>query len=602
MQIERITSNRPEVFRPIVFNAGERSDVLNVVFGDVRHPKDQARDSHNLGKTKLIEVIDFLFLASVKKNHLFATQRERFEDLVLFMELRLAPDEFVGIRRSVAEPTAIDLIRSNETLGDRVDDTSDLWSHKNVTFERAQEILDGWFAMKALGQYTYRKAITYFLRSQSDWRDELQLQKFSAGKDREWKPFVGQLFGYDHELLVKKYSFDAEVTELEQKHTRLAARVDPRDNDLPKVRAELAALDSSITDMEAQLDAFQFDEAEHRLIGELVEDVEVRISELNQVAYNARYDAEQIRGALQHSDKFDIDQADAVFREAELVFPDQLKKDYEALLAFRKQVTKERRAALKKRLEEIETHLEAVRAERAALDAERRRRLAVVDSEDTIEKFKGLQSNLAQLRRRRDRRQLDADLLEELGNAARELREKKRQRDAMVDAINAMVESSSDRLQRFQALFDKYCRAVLSLEGIFSFKVNTYGNLEYRIGLGLDGRKGETSAQGDGTSYRKLLCGLFDLALLQTYRDQRFFRFTYHDGVLEGLDDRKKRAFLDLVRREIGGGGLQYILTAISSDLPLNNQGKPEAFSDEEIILRLDDTGNDGRLFRGPAF
>ena len=602
MQIERITSNRPEVFRPVVFNAGERSDILNVIFGDVRRPKDGKRDSHNLGKTKLIEVIDFLFLASVGKSHLFLRQRERFEDLVFFIELRLASNEFIGIRRSVAEPTAIDLVRSEEALGDRVNDAPHAWSHANVGFERARQILDGWFAMRVLGEYSYRKAITYFLRSQNDWRDELQLQKFSVGLDRDWKPFVGQLFGYDHALLSKKYALDGEVVELEQKHTRLAARIDPRDVDLPKVRAELAALDGSITEMEAQLDAFQFDEAEHRLIGELVEDIEMRISELNQIAYNARYDAEQISGALQQSDKFDIDQADEVFREAELVFPEQLRKDYEALLVFRKQVTKERRAALKKRLEEIWQQLDSVREERAALDAERRRRLAVVDSEDTIEKFKALQRDLAQLRRRRDGRQIEASLLEELGGAARELREKKRERDAMVDAINAMVESSTDRLERFQGIFDRYCRAVLALEGIFSFRVNAQGNLEYRIGLGLEGKRGETSAQGDGTSYRKLLCGLFDLALLQTYRDERFFRFTYHDGVLEGLDDRKKRAFLGLVRREIGTGGLQYILTAISSDLPVNDIGEVVAFSEEEVILRLDDTGDDGRLFRGPAF
>lgn len=150
--------------------------------------------------------------------------------------------------------------------------------------------------------------------------------------------------------------------------------------------------------------------------------------------------------------------------------------------------------------------------------------------------------------------------------------------------------------------FHGFCRAVLRLEGIFSFKINDHGNLEYRIGLGLDGKRGETSAQGDGTSYRKLLCALFNLALLRMYREERFFQFTYHDGVLEGLDNRKKRAFLDLVRKEIGAGGLQYIFSAISSDLPVNSSGRTEPFDDAEIVLQLDDTGDDGRLFRGPAF
>ncbi|TNB46833.1 DUF2326 domain-containing protein [Martelella lutilitoris] len=602
MQIERITSNQPDVFRPIDFNAGEQSDILNVIFGDVRRPKDNSRDSHNLGKTKLIEVIDFLFLSNPGKGSLFTKHVDRFQELVFLMELRLASNDFVGIRRSVAEPTIIDLIRSEERLGHDVDDPQRSWSHVGVTLERARQILDGWFAMTILGEYSYRKAITYFLRSQNDWQDELQLQKFSVGKDRDWKPFVGQLFGYDHGLLVSKYNLDTEVQELEKEHSRLEVRVDLRDADLPKVRAELAALEGSITETEDQLDRFQFDETEQRLIKELVEGIEARISELNQIAYNARYDAEQISRALEHSDRLDLDRIDDVFGEAELVFPGQLRQSYEALLSFRARITRERKAALKKRLEEINTQLEEIRAERSKLDEERRNRLVIIDSDDTIEKFKALQNSLAKLRRRRDRHQSDVDMLEELGRAARKLREKKRERDAMVDKINDMVSASSSRLMRFQALFDKYCRAVLSLEGIFSFRVNTSGNLEYEIGLGLDGRRGETSAQGDGTSYRKLLCALFDLALLRTNRGERFFQFTYHDGVLEGLDTRKKRAFLDLVRREISEGGLQYILTAISSDLPTDELGRPIPFDDAEIVLRLDDTGNDGRLFRGPAF
>ena len=212
MQIERITSNQPDVFVPIAFNAGDEARTLNVVFGDVRRPKDGRTDSHNLGKTLLIDVIDFLFLSSVDKNHLFVRHRERFEGMVLFMELRLSPSEFVGIRRSIDEPSRIDLVRAETSLGDRVHEPDLSWTHTGVTFDRARELLDGWFAFSTLGGYGYRKAITYFLRSQRDWSDELQLQKFLAGADRDWKPFVGQLFGYDHDKLRRKYDLDAEMS------------------------------------------------------------------------------------------------------------------------------------------------------------------------------------------------------------------------------------------------------------------------------------------------------------------------------------------------------------------------------------------------------
>ena len=58
MQISRLYSNLPNVFLPIAFNYGANSDRLNVVLAEVRKPKSKAWDSHNLGKTTLLHLID----------------------------------------------------------------------------------------------------------------------------------------------------------------------------------------------------------------------------------------------------------------------------------------------------------------------------------------------------------------------------------------------------------------------------------------------------------------------------------------------------------------------------------------------------------------
>jgi uncharacterized protein YydD (DUF2326 family) len=108
--------------------------------------------------------------------------------------------------------------------------------------------------------------------------------------------------------------------------------------------------------------------------------------------------------------------------------------------------------------------------------------------------------------------------------------------------------------------------------------------------------------QGDGTSYKKLICALFDLSLLKIYEDARFFHFVYHDGVFEALDDRKKFALLDVVREQIAVGKTQYIMTLIASDLPKDDQEKSMTFADDEIVLRLHDEDKAGRLFKMEEF
>jgi uncharacterized protein YydD (DUF2326 family) len=49
--------------------------------------------------------------------------------------------------------------------------------------EKATALLNEYLAFDILKQWSYRKSITYFLRSQKDYNDVFQLLKFSKGKD-----------------------------------------------------------------------------------------------------------------------------------------------------------------------------------------------------------------------------------------------------------------------------------------------------------------------------------------------------------------------------------------------------------------------------------
>lgn len=602
MQISRLYSNLPDILSPIGFNHGADADRLNIVLGEVKHPKDRKKDSHNLGKTTLLQLIDFLMLKGWSQDSFLYKHRDRFADFVFYLEIALNGGGYATIRRSVAAPTRVALSR-HEDPDQNFDGTADdVWDHPDLPIDEAIKLLDAWLDLRALQPYDYRKAITYFLRSQGDWSDELQLQKFQAGRDLHWKPFVAHLFGFNQNPITRKYELDERIAKLQEKQAEQQSEVQFKEEDLPKLTAELGVLYQHVEDLEGQLDAFRFDDEERRIMRELVDTIEDEIASLNQQIYDARYDIGQIDSSLSHKDKFDLGEVQSIFDEAKLHFPTQLKKQYGELVEFKKKVTQERNAALRKRRKELEVALSAAEDQKTLLDARRVERLKVLRSTDTFEKFKALQKDVTQQKAQLVYLGEQRKKLEAVAETARQVREAERDRGRVVDEIKAMLEKPTVIYERFARIFNEYCQKVLSHEGIFFFHINSNNNLDYKISLGLAGQKGVASSQGEGTSYKKLICALFDLALLRVYEDIPFFHFVYHDGMFEALDDRKKLAFLELVREQVSHRKLQYIMTVIASDLPRDSKGKLVAFADDEIVLRLDDSGQAGRLFKMAEF
>jgi len=99
----------------------------------------------------------------------------------------------------------------------------------------------------------------------------------------------------------------------------------------------------------------------------------------------------------------------------------------------------------------------------------------------------------------------------------------------------------------------------------------------------------------EGISYKKLMCVAFDLALLVNYSHKSFFKFSYHDGVLEGLDDRIKVRFIELLKKYCKKYDLQYIVSLIDSDIP---KGNLELIKQENVCLELNDNDDQGKLFK----
>lgn len=596
MKLSKIYSNQSKLFPPINFHDG-----LNVIFGKVLHPTNNLKDSHNLGKSTLIELIDFLLLKETLTNHFLTVNHTQFVDFVFYLELQTDDNQFLTIRRSVEAASRIcfkkHLARGQDFS--TLDDNS--WDGVNVPIETAVKTLDGYLNLDVIGKWSYRKGVSYFLRTQADYLDVFQIAKYNKGRDAEWKPYLAKLLGFDDESVSKKYDLEEQIKLLEGQ--RAALNTNLKEDDYDNIRGQIEIKEEEVKKAAEKLDSFNFNEQELKLNRELVREIETKIAAANDALYNLGYELSQIEKALDTKLEFNLKEITGLFEEAKIYFPNELKKDYSDLLAFNKQITKERRGHLKNRLVDLRLQEKELLDSLQKLNATRQTNLSILRELDSLTKFKQLQKLLAQEQAGLNMLSSRLDMVKQLIRIGNAIRISQKELVKVMDELRVEQLKESPVRKEIRLAFSEIIKSVLNVSALLSASINSSGNIDFKATIMESDDVSKATSQDRGTSYKKLLCAAFDLSVLRAYANKRFFHFVYHDGILEALDDRKKMCLLSVIRKYCADYRIQYILTAIDSDLPRDTAtGQKIAFPTEEIALELNDSGDTGRLFKMPKF
>lgn len=596
MKLSHLYSNRPEIFTPVRFRSK-----LNVVVARIDHPKDTKKLGHNLGKTLLIDVIDFTLLKKIDKHHIFKKRSDIFEDFIFFMELEIPDGGFLTIRRSVEKHTKIAFKRHEEQYADFAYLEESGWDHWPESFQKAVSLLDSILAFAPIKPWSYRKGISYFLRTQKDYLDVFQLAKFGTGKHIDWKPYLARILGFDDRLLKKKYEADAKLEKCSSEQSKIENEISLKPKDYDKLRASQAARQASIDQKVEALDAFDFHHQEIELTRSLVDSVELEIAQNNNFLYNARYDLQQIEKSLGTSINFDLDDVKRVFEESQITFPGQLARDYNDLVNFNKKILTERQSILREKAEKLRQEISKLQKENEILAKRRQSILSVIGGTDSFRKFKNLQKELDEDRASLALLQEKIKRLKDLIVAQKKLRETKENVEALKVSIEETIRVSNQRYKAIQETFSQIIEKVLHRTASIYVDTNeNAGNMEFHAEF-IDSDDFQTD-EDKGTSFRKLLCIAFDLSILINYANKRFFHFVYHDGALETLQEKLKLALLQVIRGICEKYNIQYIFSCLSEDIPTTEDVENLCPTEDEFVLKLHDGGKSGRLFKTKSF
>lgn len=582
MKLSQIYSNKS--FKHAKFNDG-----INLVLAKVTKKLDKNKDSHNLGKTTLISVIDFMLLKEIDQSHIFVQYHLKFTEYVFYLELVLNNGEYLTIRRSVDAPTKIGFKVTKAAANLLNEQGWDMFAIKNAKAE-----LEKYLAFDILNSWGYRKSVTYFLRSQKDYNDVFQLEKFKVGKHVHWKPFLFDLLGFNGNLLTEKYSIDDEIENQKTFIARIKKQYSVESEEVDKIKGAIQLNKAEQKELQEQIDNFNFYQQERNLNKEIIEDIERNISELNTIEYNLDYDLEKAKESLSNKLSFDIDQLKKIYEEVNVFFPSNLVNDYKSLEDFNKRITEERNKYLEEKITQLSKQLKQVRQDLLRYDEKRNKTLSVLKEKDSFRKFKVYQVELSKVEgeiARLEEKLTSIDRIAVLNDQTKQLTENL---DKLVQQINAQITSADNKVYpEIRRVFHNIFKYIFNTPALVYIEPNKNGSVEFRVEVTKENEI-DITAESKGNTYQKMLCISFDLAVLVAYHKQSFYRFVYHDGALEGLDNRKKENFINLVREYCTKYNLQYIFTSIQDDIPYDIL---KTFTSEEICLTLNDSGETGKLF-----
>lgn len=583
MKLVKIFSNKN--FTNIKFNDG-----FNMVLASIQDVENK-KDTHNLGKTSLLRIIDFLLLCRTpKKGELLSNSF--FKEQVFYLEIKLNNGKYLIIKRAVDSPTKISFKINDVPLDDF--SAPEVWDI-DTTYEKAKDILNNYLGFDIALKWSYRQSITYFLRTQQDYLDVFKLGKFK-GNDAQWKPFVFELLGFNGDLISKKYQLDQSIKDKNKdiKAIKQEANVNPEEKDKLVGLIDIKNQEKLLA--EQSIDKFNFYTQDKNITKDVIESIDTNIQILSAERYRLNYEIKKAENALRQSIKeVSLQKLQELFDETKLFFPNELKKKYSELETFNQAISAERRKYISENLKKLQSEYKKIDNQINNLELNKTEKLAFLIEADSYTKFKHYQKKLSDVESDLKVLEQKLTLINRIVGIKDEVKSIENELITAKEGINNAIELQKHA--EIRRIFNHIITKVVDTNAIISLETNKEGNVEYSADY--QNLQQINTSEANGNSYKKLLCAAFDLTLLIHYSKKSFFKFVYHDGILEGLDDRIKIRLLDYVKEVVCQQyGIQYIVSSIDSDIPRMPDGTIYSIQSSEICLQLNDSNDEGKLFK----
>jgi uncharacterized protein YydD (DUF2326 family) len=390
MFLKKLYSEPPRLFQPVEFKNG-----INFIFGKKHTLRDTKESLNGIGKSTLLDLIDFCLLSDFsKKNTRLYKEKKRLTNHKIVLEFEIQGIHYL-IKRTVDKPRDIEFGLFEQTP-------------KVIKIDELKEklfglIFDNPNYSGKLNSSWYRKLMLFFLkihkRQRGQFLDPIKYLSSEAGKEIELNQYHFFLLGIDNTLLCRNYDAQQGVTERNTAIREVKRLVEHNYQiDIKNVDSEINKLERTINKIKKIIESFQ--------LAEQYDDVEAQanlltrqIKELSAQNFWDNKKIEAYQESFELKDILDtrkINQIKKLYSETNSLLGENIGKSLAEAVQFRKQLASSREEFLSDEINALQTEIKKRREKIKQLDEERAKLFLFLESKEAIKDLTGAFYNLAE--------------------------------------------------------------------------------------------------------------------------------------------------------------------------------------------------------------
>jgi len=566
------------------FHSVEFTTGLNMVVAD-RSAVSTEKDTRNgLGKSALIEIIDFCLGSSATSGKGLCI--EPLADWAFTLDLTLAGNR-VRITRSIAAPNRI-VIDGETTAWIEQPDSDHQSGEKVFNLDRWKNVL-GWTLFDLprsidTQKYkpSYRSLVSYFVRRGIDAYAD-PFRHFRQQKTWDIQVNTAYLLGLNWE-----YGSQWQVLKDREEALKALAQsiatgaMEGIVGSVGELEAERIQLETQVEEERVALESFKVHPQYERIQIE-ADQATANIHNLTNKNVSDRRRLARYGEAVTEEKPPEVSSIEALYQETGLVFPDAVKRTLAEAKEFHAQIIRNRKAFLEAEIERLENTIKEREDEIRALTESRAQTLVILRTHGALQEMTALQDRHARTVSNLQRAKNQISTLKDINTQRRDLKTSK---SNLVKVAERDHEQRRELWSTAVRVFNDNSQALYKAPGRLAIDIDETG-FKYSIDIQRSG--------SEGIAKMKVFC--FDLMLLQILSSRdRAIDFLIHDSLMyDGVDSRQTALALERANTITSSLGGQYICAMNSDMIPMSE------FSDDfdfetHVRLKLTDDDPSGSL------